>query len=297
MNRGQGAELGFFSALSAFVIWGLLPLYWKLLATVPAPEVLANRILWTAVVTLSALALAGQLGPFAQVFRSRTQLRAGIAASILISGNGLTFIWAVANDRVTEVSLGYYINPLLNMLIGFIVLGERPNRLQGIAIGLAGLGVAYLTVSAGALPWPSFMLAACFSLYGLVRKTAPIAPLVGLGVEMCIAAPLALVYLILIPAVPLGALATDGAAMMGLLALSGFASALPLWLFSVGARQLAYTTTGILMFTAPSLQLGLAVLVYGEPFKTTQAVTFAFIWTAIALYLYGTIRASPPDAR
>ncbi len=293
MRAGNGAGLGFLAALSAFVSWGLLPLYWKLLADVPAMEVLAQRIFWTVVVTCAALGVSGQLGGFLAVFRSVPQLRAAVAASVLISANGLTFIWAVAQGRVTEVSLGYYINPLLNMLLGYVVLNERPNRLQSLAIGLAGLGVAFLTVSAGALPWPSFVLAACFSLYGLVRKTAPIQPLVGLAVEMTLAAPLALAYLLLAPAVPLGAFVTDGATMIVLLALSGVASALPLWLFSVGARRLAYTTVGVLMFLAPSLQLSIAVLVYGEPFETMQAVTFTFIWSAIALYLFGTLREGP----
>ena len=282
----------FASALSAFTLWGLLPLYWKLLASVPAAEVLAHRIVWTSVLTVAVLAISGQISEFFRVFRSPVQLRAGIAASILISGNGLTFIWAVANDRVTEISLGYYINPLLNMLLGFVVLGERPNRLQSMAIGLAGVGVAYLTVSAGQLPWPAFVLAGCFSLYGLVRKTAPIAPLVGLAAEMSLAAPVAMLYLAWVPATAFGAFVVSGLELKSLLILSGVATALPLWMFSVGARRLTYTTIGVLMFLAPSLQLAVAVLVYGEPFHLTQAVTFAFIWSAIALYLYGTLRVT-----
>lgn len=290
-EAGIGPQTAFAAALSAFTCWGLLPLYWKLVATAPAAEVLAHRVVWTAMLTVAVLALSGQMPAFFGVFRSWRQLKAGMMSSLLISGNGLTFIWAVAHDRVTEISLGYYINPLLNVLLGFLVLKERPNRLQAIAIGLAGLGVVYLAISAGQLPWPSFVLAGCFSLYGLVRKTAPIAPLLGLAAEMTLAAPIALAYLAWMPPITWGTFATADATLRGLLALSGVATALPLWLFSVGARRLTYTTVGVLMFVAPSLQLLVAVLVYGEPFRSVQAITFAFIWSAIALYLYGTLRS------
>ena len=284
--------MGFGAALTAFAIWGLLPLYWKQFSDVPAAEVLAQRILWTAFMTTVVVFLAGQHGALGRVFTDPRQRRAALLASALICANGLTFIWAVAHDRVTEVSLGYYINPLLNMFLGFVVLGERPNRLQSIAIGLAALGVTYLTLSGGQLPWPSFVLAAAFGLYGLVRKTAPVEPLVGLCAEMLIAVPFALAYLIAWPATPFGAFVTEDATMKILLVLSGVASALPLWLFSVGARRLAYTTVGVLMFVAPSLQLAVAVGIYGEPFQTMQAITFACIWTAIAVYLAGMVRQS-----
>lgn len=290
-------RVGFASALSAFIIWGLLPLYWKLLRDVPAAEVLAHRILWTAVIATVALGGTRQLGGLVRVLQSSAQMWATVAASVLISANGLTFIWAVAHDRVTEVSLGYYINPLLNMLLGYVVLRERPHRLQRAAILVAALGVAYLTVRSG-LPWPSIVLAACFSLYGLVRKTAPVAPMVGLAAEMILAAPFAFAYLAAVPRSLGGAFIASGSPVMVLLAVSGLATAVPLWLFTVGARRLQYTTVGVLMFVAPSLQLFTAVVVYGEPFRAPQAVTFGCIWTAIALYLVGgRTRAEAGDRR
>ena len=292
-NDGPQTGKGLLSAWSAFVIWGLLPLYWKLLTRVPAFEILAQRILWTAIITLSVLALDGRLGDVVRVFREPKRLGATAAASLFISANGLTFIWAVTHDRVTEVSLGYYINPLLNAFLGFVVLKERPSPLQSIAIGLAAIGVGFLTLRAGVFPWLSFVLALCFGMYGLVRKTAPVEPLVGLGVEMMLASPLSILYLLFVPSTTLGAFATEGFLIRGLLVLSGVASALPLFLFAYGARRIPYTTVGLLMFTAPTMQLGLAVLVYGEPFTSAQGITFAFIWIAVVLYLLGMFQSRP----
>lgn len=290
MTAAVSTRAGFAAALSAFSIWGLLPLFWKQLVEIPPFEVLAHRVVWTAILTALVLMLAGRGRALLGTFRDRRQLTATIAASVLISANGLTFIWAVAAERVTEISLGYYVNPLLNMLLGFVVLKERPNRPQMIAIGLCAVGVAYLTFAGGGLPWPSLVLALCFSLYGLVRKTAPVEPLVGLSVEMLLASPLAVGYLLLGPEAPVTRFTAAGGTMQTLLVLTGVASALPLFLFAFGARRLQYTTIGVLMFLAPSLQLALAVLVYGEPFAATQAITFGFIWLALGLYLYGALR-------
>ena len=281
---------GLLSALAAFTAWGLLPLFWKLFDAIPAVEVLANRIGWTALLTAAVLAAGGRIGEIGRIFRDPKKLRVTMLASLLISGNGLTFIWAVAHDRVTEVSLGYYINPLLNALLGFALLRERPSPLQTVAIGLATLGVLFLTLRAGVFPWLSLVLALCFGFYGLVRKTAPVEPLTGLSVEMLLASPVALTYLVFVPPSAFGAFLAGGPGMSVLLALTGVASALPLYLFAYGARRLQYTTVGLLMFASPTLQLGLAVFVYGEPFTSTQAITFALIWAAVALYLVGMYR-------
>lgn len=171
-----------------------------------------------------------------------------------------------------------------------LVLKERPGGLEKAAIGLAAVGVGILTVSGAGLPWLSLVLAGCFALYGLVRKTAPVPPLVGLGAEMLIAAPIGLLYLTFGPGDAWGRFADAGPGLQALLLLTGVASALPLFLFAFGARRLPYTTVGILMYLAPSLQLGVAVFANGEPFGAARGVTFAFIWAAIALYLVGTLR-------
>ncbi len=288
MNAGPepGARAqGLASVLGAFVIWGLLPIFWKQLAHVDPFEVVAQRILWTAILTCSLLAVAGRFREVIAAFSTRRGLVATLASSFFISTNGLVFVWAVAAGRITEVSLGYYVNPLLNALLGILVLRERPTPRQGVAIGLAAIGVVYATASRGVVPWVSIVVAACFALYGLVRKVAPAEALPGLAAEMAIAAPFGLAYLCVAPAVTLGAFVTNGVGTKALLMSTGVASALPLYLFTRGARRLAYTTVGLLMYIAPTMQLGVAVLVYGEPFTTSHAITFAFIWAAIGLYV------------
>lgn len=266
-------------------MWGLLPLYWRQLNEVPPLEVLGHRIIWTALLTGGLLVGTRGFAPLWAILSSRRKLLATAAASVCISSNGLMFIWAVSEGRVTEVSLGYYINPLFNVLLGVLVLGERPRPLQWVAIALAASGVIYFTLELGALPWVSLVLALCFGLYGLIRKAAPVAPLEGLCVEMSLASPLALAGLALIPAVPFGAAVSADAGLWGLLIASGVASALPLYLFAYGARRLPYSTLGLLMYLAPTLQLGLAVFAFGEPFKPVHGVTFALIWAGITLYL------------
>lgn len=284
-REGDERRQGFASALTAFVMWGVLPIYWKQLAHVPPFEVVAHRILWTAISTNLVLVIAGRHREVRAAFSTRRGLLATVASSLFISLNGLTFVWAVAVGRITEVSLGYYVNPLLNALLGIVVLRERPTRRQIVAIGLATVGVVYATASQGVFPWVSIVVAACFGLYGLVRKVAPAEALPGLAAEMTLAAPIGLVFLIVAPPVTFGAFATEGTATTALLMSTGVASALPLYLYTRGARRLAYTTVGVLMYVAPTMQLGVAVGVYGEPFTMTHAVTFAFIWVAIGLYV------------
>lgn len=247
-------------------------------------ELLAHRVVWTAIVTLAAMAAVGRLPELRAAVRDRRGLVAAVASSALISGNGLAFFWAVANDRVLETSLGYYLTPLVNVVLGYVVLREPLTRLQGIAVTLAAVGVVNLTVGVGSLPWVSLVLAGCFGLYGLVRKVAPVESLAGLCVEMSLAAPFALLFLGLAPETPLGVMATGTTGDRLLLAVSGVATAAPLWLFAIGARRLRYTTMGLLMYVTPTGHLALAVLAYGEPFTASHAVTFALIWAAVIAY-------------
>ncbi|MEQ9496578.1 MAG: EamA family transporter RarD [Deltaproteobacteria bacterium] len=285
MSEREQTTQGLLSALGAFLIWGLLPIYWKLFAGVAPTEVIAQRILWTALLTVALLTVAGRAREVVAVFATKKGLLATVASSFFISMNGLVFVIAVSSGRITEVSLGYYVNPLLNALLGVLVLRERPTPRQAVAIGLATIGVVYATVSQGGFPWISIALAGCFGLYGLVRKVAPAEALPGLAAEMTLAAPVALIYLCVAPPVVFGAFVTEGPAMAALLATTGVASAMPLYLFTRGARKLPYITIGLLMYIAPTLQLLVAVIVYGEPFTKTHAVTFGFIWVAIALYV------------
>lgn len=265
-------------------MWGLIPIYWKQLASVSAMEVLAHRVIWSVLFTAGVLAVQGRLREVFRTLIERALLKTLLLSTALIATNWGLFIWAVSENRVTEASLGYYINPLLNVVLARIFLGERLKGLQLAAVGLAACAVAYLTIAQGTLPWVSLVLAATFSLYGLVRKRAPIGPLVGLTVESGLAAPIAIVYLLLLDP-PLANMVTASTSIRALLAGAGVITALPLLAFAAAAHRLRYTTLGMVQYLAPSLQLACAVLLYGEPFRREQVITFALIWVAVALYI------------
>ncbi|HJK96537.1 MAG TPA: EamA family transporter RarD [Polyangiaceae bacterium LLY-WYZ-14_1] len=281
---GEQAK-GLAAAVTAYSLWGLFPAYWKLLSQVPAYEMLAHRIVWSAAL-LVALALArGRLGGLVAVLRDRRRLAALAASASLITVNFFVFIWAVTHGRVTEVSLGYYINPILNVLLGFLVLRERMTRLQAVAVALATLGVVNLAVAQGAAPWVSLALAFAFGLYGLVRKLAPVEAQTGLSVEMLLLTAPALTFLVLFREPAMGALTTGGLGQGILVLASGPVTATPLFLFAMGARQLPLGVLGMLQYLAPTLQLALAVLAYGEPFTPAHGLTFACSWIAMVLYV------------
>ncbi|MEM9189275.1 MAG: EamA family transporter RarD [Myxococcota bacterium] len=289
MNSSQRKTIGFAAGLGAFLMWGVLPLYWKQLDHISAFEVLANRIVWTAVLTGIALAAGGRLSEIGRVLRDRQMLRATAISSFLISANGVTFIWAVSENRITEVGLGYYITPLLNVVLGRVLLKEDLSRTQLAAVLLAATGVGYLTWAAGIFPWVSLVLGLCFALYGVVRKTAPVEPLLGLHVEMLLATPIAIGWLVFATDTTGGAFFQNGRDALLLLA-SGLATLGPLYLFNVGAKRLRYATIGIMMFIAPTMQVFLAVVVNDEPFTENHGISFALIWTAISVYAVDTLR-------
>lgn len=295
MSSPAAARAGLVFALAAHTVWGLFPIYWKLLGHVPAMEVLAHRILWSVGFTATVLWLSGQLREVARALRSPALRRALLLSTAMIAINWYLFIWAVSTDRVTEASLGYYINPLLNAVLARVVLGERLARLQVLSLLLAAGAVAYLTLSSGSLPWVSVVLAVTFALYGLIRKRAQVGALVGLTVETGLAAPAALLYLAMLRP-PLGHLLTADFSTRALLLGAGVATALPLLAFAAAATRLRLTTLGMVQYLAPTLQLGCAVLLYGEPFRREHAVTFSLIWLAIALYVVGARRPAPTPA-
>lgn len=282
---------GFAYALAAYGAWGVMPVLWKQFPRVGPFELVAHRIVWSFVAVAVLLTWYRGWREVLAVLRVPRDRRVLLLSTALISANWLIFIWAVAQGRVVEASLGYYINPLLNVLLGRLVLGEHLRPLQLLAVAIAGVGVAQLAVAAGVFPWISLALALSFAVYGIVRKQAPISPLTGLAVETGVVAPLALAWV-----APLGwagtwVYASHTGWESALLAGSGVATALPLLWFAHAARRLRYATLGIVQYLAPTLQLLIAVLVYGEPFSSTHAVTFACIWTAVALYATDTLRA------
>jgi len=275
---------GLAAALGAFVIWGLFPLYLAGLTSVSAVQITAHRIVWSCVFVLSWLAARRELGKLREALARPGVPARLIATSLLISVNWIAFVWGVNHDRVVEVSLGYYINPLVNVLLGIFVLSERLNRVQWTAVAIAASGVAYLTVAAGHPPWIALTLAISFGLYGLIRKTANVEALPGLGIEMTMLAPLAVGYLAWCELNGAGIFGDPSAWVHVLLVFSGVVTAVPLFLFSYGARQIPYSTMGVMQYVAPSLQLACAVLVLGEPFERSRAIGFVLIWFALLTY-------------
>lgn len=279
---GHDIRRGYAATLGAFIIWGLAPLFWALLRHIDPQEQLAHRIVWSAALAAGALGLGGWVRAFGALRSPRLAL-ALLTTTVLVAINWFTFIWAVTHDRVTETSLGYYANPLLNVVLGRLVLGEVLSLRKAWAVLLAFFGVAYLTWSFGRFPWVSAVLALSFGTYGLIRKVAPISALSGLAIETGLWAPLAFIFLMTLDP-PFGSMVSGTHLDALLLVLAGAMTALPLLLFGVGARILDYSTVGMLQYLAPSLQLVCAVFVFGEPFTPNHAVAFFFIWLAVAVY-------------
>ena len=275
---------GFLYALAAYLAWGFLPIYFKALRGVPALEVLAHRVVWS-VVLLAVAVLAARRG--AAVREALSPGRRGLlaATATLIAANWLLYIWAVQSGRIVEASLGYFVNPLVNVLLGVAFLGETLSRPQRIALGLAAAGVATLVVRLGAFPWVSILLALSFGLYGLLRKRAALDALGGLLAETALLAPLALAFLVARGAAGTGAFGRTPATTL-LLALAGVITALPLVWFAVGVRRLRLSTMGLIQYVAPTGQFLLGVVLYREPFTRAHAVAFALIWSSLALYTW-----------
>ena len=286
---------GVFFALAAFTSWGLLPVYWKLLAGIPAHEILMHRLLWTGVFAALLVAIASRGAEVRAILRSPRYLLALTASSLLLAGNWLTFIWAVNRGQIVATSLGYYLNPIVSVALGVLVLRERLRPLQLVAVGLAAAGVVAFGVLRGELPWIALVLASSFALYGLIRKTVPVASIAGIAVETGIIAPFAALAIAWREGHGAGAF-SNAAALGGhkpvLLIASGVVTALPLIWFASATRRLRLATVGILQYIAPSIALAVAVLFYDEPFTRAHAVAFACIWTALALYSLETWRAS-----
>ena len=290
MPEREKINTGVLYAASAFAIWGIIPIYWKLLVGVDAVEIVAHRIVWTLVFALAALGAWERLPKLYTALTTPRSLLALTASSVMIAMNWGIFIWAVTTGRIIETSLGYYINPLVNFVLGAAFLGERLTRIQMIAVGLATLGVVNQTVALGYLPWVSLVLAVSFGIYGLIRKTVAVESLEGLTVESIILFPAALGYVVYLTITQQGAfLHKDWVTDINLV-IAGPLTAIPLLLFAAGARLVRLSTIGFLQYLAPSIALLIAVFMYHEPFTQAHAVTFALIWGALALISWETFR-------
>lgn len=272
-------------ALSAFVLWGILPVYWKLLQAVPAGEILAHRIFWSAVFVTAVLVYMGRTN-FSEILRNRRNRLSLLITGILIGGNWFTYIYAVHTDRIVEASMGYYINPLISIFLGLIVLKEKLNRVQWISLMLATTGVLIITLQFGRIPWIALILSGSFGLYGLIKKIMNLDALSSLGIETLLLAPIAGGFIVIQAVNGTGAFLTMDYGIDALLIFSGAITALPLYWFAQSARRIPLSRIGFLQYIAPTLMLVMGVIGYREPFTTVHTISFGFIWAALLLYSY-----------
>ena len=270
-------------AALAFVAWGLYPLYFLKIASVPPLEVVLQRSVWSLVFVLVLLALLRRWDWLRPLAAQPRRLGLFALSALLLSVNWLVYVWAVQNGHVIEASLGYFINPLVNVLLGVLVLRERLRRAQWLAVALAAAGVLWLTLHTGRLPWIALALACSFGLYGLMRKTAPLGAIEGFALETLLLAPVVVPALAWWTFARHGVLAQGDAAQIGWILLSGPLTAVPLLLFAAGARRMKLATLGLVQYLAPTIQLLLGVWVFHEPFDGARLVGFAFIWAALAI--------------
>jgi len=290
---------GLAAAIGAYALWGVFPLYWYLLKSVPALQIIAHRVIWCAVFVAGWLLVRDGAGWLRRALAGPRILPLLLASGLLIGSNWGVYIWAVTHGRVVESSLGYFINPLVSVLLGVLLLHERLNRAQWAAVALAALGVLWLTVMHGALPWVSLFLAVSFGFYGLIRKVAAVDAMPGLAIESGVLLIPALAWLAWSEAQGVGAFGHGGALRDGLLVFGGALTALPLIGFAYGARRIPYSLVGLLQYISPSLQLLVGVLLLGEVFSATQAIGFGCIWLGLALYAldgWRRARAAAPAA-
>jgi len=284
------SRAGFVFAVTAYLMWGFLPLYMKALAHVPAIEVIAHRILWSVPIAGLVLIVLGRTGDIVRALRTPRMVVMAAVTATLISVNWGVYVWAIANDRALDAALGYYINPLFSVALGAAILRERLAPVQWVAVGLAAVAVTILTVSAGVVPWVALVLMTTFGLYGFLRKTLPIGPNQGFLLEVLLLSPPALAYLLWLG--PAGHFATTSWSDTLLLLGTGAVTAIPLMLYANGAKGLRLSTIGILQYIAPTMIFLIAVLVFHEPFGPARAVAFPLIWLALILYTGAMIRTA-----
>jgi chloramphenicol-sensitive protein RarD len=273
----------------AFLIWGLSPIYWKSLASVPAFEILMHRMIWSFIFLAPLVLILGHLKELVKALTAGRTLLILASTTLIVGFNWFLYIWAINSGHILQTSLGYYITPLVNVLLGVVFLKERLRRLQLVAVGLAAVGVSYLTLSYGFFPWVSLALAFSFGFYGLIRKVAPVGALVGLTVETLLLSLPASGYLVYLNHTGRGAFLNAGFTITLLLMGAALMTGLPLLLFTMGTKLLRLSTVGFLQYIAPSCTFLLAVFVYREPLLPAQLFTFVLIWIALTIYSYDSV--------
>ncbi|WP_296063222.1 EamA family transporter RarD [uncultured Amphritea sp.] len=280
----QNSNKGILFALSAYGMWGLFPIYFKSVASVSPFEVLSHRIIWSVIFMALFIAASGRWQELMRNIRQKKLLLNLTVSAILISINWVVFIWSVGQGHILDTSMGYFINPLVSLLLGMVILGERLRRVQWVAVLMAVTGVAYQLILLGSLPWVALVLACSFGTYGLLRKQIVVDPFSGLLIETLILSPFALLYLFWLTQHNELVFLSESIQMSALLVAAGIVTSLPLICFAAGARRLTLTINGLLMYITPSLTFILAVVVYDEPLHPDRLVTFALIWTGLILF-------------
>ena len=293
-SQNTEAQIGIGYALLAFSAWGFIPIYWKLLNTVPSMEILTHRMVWSVFFLLGLLAVQKRLGEFRELFHSPKYIFMLLGTATLLGGNWFVYIYGVNTNQVIETSLGYFISPLLVILLGAVFLRERLNIWQVVAVGFAALGVLNFIWNFGSLPWIALSLAFTFSFYGLFRKMIPVKPLVGLLMETALLAPLAVVLIVFWE--------VDGTGHFGtawmtdfLLFGAGVVTSLPLLWFINAGKRLRYSTIGFIQYLTPSIQLLIGVYLYHEPFTPTHSITFGLIWAGLVIFSINSLFVQSPS--
>ena len=277
---------------AAYLLWGLFPLYWPLLEPSTALEVLAHRVVWSLVVVVVLLAVTRRVAQVREALRDRRRVAQITLAAVVVAINWGTYIYGVTNDRVVETSLGYFINPIVTVLLGVLVLGEQLRPVQWTALGVAFLAVVVLTVENGSPPWLALVLALSFGLYGLLKKTAGVGAVEGLAIETGVLLPVAAGYVVLLGVTGAGTFGSQGPGHAALLALAGVVTAIPLLLFGAAASRVPLSTLGLLQYLAPTMQFVLGVTLFDEPLPLVKLLGFVLVWIALVLFTSDLVRRS-----
>ncbi len=291
MSSPQDLRSGMASAIVAYALWGLFPIYWKWLQHLPALQLVGHRILWTSVTLGAVIAVSGRWRGFAEAVRQPGVIRVYLMAAVLMGINWLVFLLAIDAGRVTEAGLGYFISPLVNVLMGVMLLHEHLRRWQWVSVGLAAAGVLYLTLMLGTLPWMALALAFSFGTYGLVKKVARLGAAEGLLLETLLLLPVAAIYLGYCESVGVGAFFDADAVSMLLIVGSGLVSMSPLLLFARAAQRIPLSRLGLLQYITPTMQFLLGVLLYREPFGHHALIGYGMVWLALLLFALEGLRA------
>lgn len=290
VEEQQRARQGVLLAIGAYTMWGIAPIYFKSISSVSALEILSHRVVWSFFLLAALLHFGRNWRTVSAVITNKSKMLYLVSTAILVGVNWLIFIWAVNANHMLDASLGYYINPLFNILLGMIFLGERLRKLQWFAVALAACGVLVQLVMFGSVPIVAIALAMSFGVYGLLRKKVSVDAQTGLFIETLVMLPAAAIYLLFIASTPTSNLLNNPASLNILLVAAGVVTTLPLLCFTGAATRLKLSTLGFFQYIGPSLMFLLAVLIYGEAFTSDKAITFAFIWGALVLFSFDGLR-------